>query len=286
MNTVKLRNMLEAFFIEDIGDSDVTTDNLFQEDDLGILKFLAKDTGVFCGREVILEGFRTIDQEVAIEFVSHDGVRVQPGDVLALVKGPVRSLLKGERVILNLIQRMSAIATKTRQAVSLIEGTRTKICDTRKTTPGLRMLEKYAVRCGGGFNHRMGLHDTVMLKDNHIDFTGSISEAVKLIKSKIGHTVKIEVEIETKEQLMEAITAGVDIIMFDNRTPEEIHEWLSLVPPHIATEASGGIKFPRLREYALTGIDVISLGCLTHSIEAFDISAKVEMKNIMMEEVK
>ena len=164
---------------------------------------------------------------------------VQSGDVLAVIKGPLQKLLIGERVILNLIQRMSAIATATHLAVQETVGTHAKICDTRKTIPGLRMLDKYAVRIGGAFNHRNGLYDAIMLKDNHIAFAGSITNAVQAARAKVGHTVKIEVEIETKEQLEEAINAGADIIMFDNRSPEEIRAWLPTVPPSIATEASG-----------------------------------------------
>lgn len=179
---------------------------------------------------------------------------------------------------MNLIQRMSAIATATNLAVRETAGTGAKICDTRKTIPGLRMLDKYAVRVGGAFNHRSGLYDAIMLKDNHIAFAGSISKAVQAARSKVGHTVKIEVEIETKDQLEEAIASGADIIMFDNRTPEEIQAWLPAVPAHIATEASGGISLDNLHAYAESGIQWISLGALTHSVKAFDISALVQMK--------
>ena len=187
----------------------------------------------------------------------------------------------GERVILNLIQRMSAIATATNLAVRETAGTNAKICDTRKTMPGMRMLDKYAVRIGGAYNHRNGLYDAIMLKDNHIAFAGSITKAVQLAREKIGHTIKIEVEIETKAQLNEAIAAGADIIMFDNRSPEEIREWLPVVPPHIATEASGGISLHNLNTYAETGIQWISLGALTHSVKAFDISALVKRKELI-----
>lgn len=176
---------------------------------------------------------------------------------------------------------MSGIATNAANAVLLTEGTNAKICDTRKTIPGLRMLDKYAVRSGGAFNHRSGLYDCIMLKDNHISFAGSITNAVKTAKAKIGHTVKIEVEIETKEQLLEAIEAGADIIMFDNRSPEQIAEWLPLVPSHITTEASGGITLENLRSYAESGIEWISLGALTHSVKALDISALVKLKGAM-----
>ncbi|RDI44131.1 carboxylating nicotinate-nucleotide diphosphorylase [Falsibacillus pallidus] len=283
MNRVKLKAMLEPFFIEDIGDMDITTDMLFAPEAQGSLKLMAKANGVFCGEDVINEGFHTIDPSLSISIEKRDGEEVKYGDAIAVITGAVASLLKGERVVLNLIQRMSGIASKTSTFVKRIEGTGAKICDTRKTTPGLRMLEKYAVRCGGGFNHRMGLADSVLIKDNHIDFAGSITEAVNEIRGKIGHTVKVEVEIETKEQLMEAIEAGVDIIMFDNRTPAEIREWLSIVPVGILTEASGGITLDNIRDYALSGVDYISLGCLTHTIEAFDISAKVKNRKTVME---
>lgn len=213
-----------------------------------------------------------------IQLNKQDGDAVAAGDVLAVIKGPLQKLLMGERVILNLIQRMSAIATATHQAVQKIKGTHAKICDTRKTIPGLRMLDKYAVRIGGAYNHRHGLYDAIMLKDNHIAFAGGITKAVQIARAKVGHTVKIEVEIETKAQLEEAITAGADIIMFDNRSPEEIRAWLPTVPPSIATEASGGITFENLQAYAQSGVQWISLGSLTHSVTAFDISALVQMK--------
>jgi nicotinate-nucleotide pyrophosphorylase (carboxylating) len=181
-------------------------------------------------------------------------------------------LLTGERVILNLLQRMSGIATLTHRAVTILNNSHTRICDTRKTTPGLRMLEKYAVVCGGGYNHRFGLYDGVMIKDNHIAFCGSITKAVQAVREKLGHMVKIEVETETKEQVLEAVRAGADVIMFDNRTPDEVREFVSLVPKPIITEASGGITLENLAEYGTTGVDYISLGMLTHSATALDIS--------------
>ena len=197
--------------------------------------------------------------------------------VLAIAKGPVRSLLTAERVVLNCIQRMSAIATKTAYLAALLADTSTRVCDTRKTAPGLRMLDKYAVRTGGGFNHRNGLYDAVMLKDNHLAYAGSIAKAVEILKSRLGHTVKIEVEIETLEQLKEAVGAGADIIMFDNCTPEQIMDWLPNVPPHIVTEASGMITEDTIASYGLTGVHYISVGALTHSVHAADISANIQM---------
>jgi nicotinate-nucleotide pyrophosphorylase (carboxylating) len=178
-------------------------------------------------------------------------------------------------VVLNLVQRMSGIATLTRKAVSTLDSGHTKICDTRKTTPGLRMLEKYAVTTGGGYNHRFGLYDGIMIKDNHISFAGSITNAVERVRKQAGHMVKVEVEVETEAQVREAVNAGADIIMFDNRTPDEIKELIKLVPSGFITEASGGIQLTNLAGYRDTGVDYISLGFLTHSYKALDISVKV-----------
>lgn len=278
MNKIKLRDMLKQFFNEDIGDGDLSSELIFSPTNYGEYTFYAKEDGIFCGAQIITTGFEILDPTLFVELIKADGDELKKGDRIAVIQGPLQSLLSGERVILNLVQRMSGIATNARKAVALTEGTNAKIVDTRKTMPGLRMLDKYAVRTGGALNHRSGLYDCIMLKENHISFAGSITNAVKRAREKIGHTIKIEVEIETKEQLLEAIEAGADIIMFDNRTPDEIREWLPLVPKHIATEASGGITLDNLREYALTGIEYISLGSLTHSVKALDISALVKPK--------
>lgn len=282
MNLMKLDDMLKAFFIEDIGDRDVTGDSIFTEHETGAFSFFAKDSGVFCGKAVIERGFRLVDERISTDVLKTDGDRVEKGECLARITGSYRSLLAGERVILNLVQRMSGIATAAALAVKETEGTSAKICDTRKTVPGLRMLEKYAVRTGGAYNHRAGLYDAVMLKDNHIAFAGGIKQAVEKARNACGHTIKIEVEIETKEQLQEAVESGADIIMFDNCTPSDITAWLPLVPAYIATEASGGITLENIRDYALTGIGWISLGALTHSVKALDISARVEMKGAVL----
>ena len=275
MNLLKLRQLLEQFFIEDIGERDVTSDTLFPVESQGTLTFLAKEAGIFSGGDVIKTGFTMLDSTIEIELFVRDGESFEVGQKLAQMTGGMAALLKGERVVLNLVQRMSAIATEANKAVQILAGTKTKPCDTRKTTPGLRMLEKYAVRTGGAFNHRYGLYDAVMIKDNHISFAGSITKAVEIVKAKLGHTVKIEVETESKEQVIEAVQAGADIIMFDNRTPEEIKQFVQLVPPHIVTEVSGGITLENLALYRDCGVDMISLGCLTHSVRALDISAKV-----------
>ncbi|WP_068986922.1 MULTISPECIES: carboxylating nicotinate-nucleotide diphosphorylase [Lysinibacillus] len=278
MNIIKLEELLKHFFNEDIGDGDLSSEFIFSPEQQGSFSFYAKESGIFCGAIIIEHGFLLLDRSMDIILYKKDGDEVNAGDVLAVIQGPLQKLLIGERVILNLIQRMSAIATATNLAVRETVGTNAKICDTRKTMPGLRMLDKYAVRIGGAYNHRNGLYDAIMLKDNHIAFAGSITKAVQTAREKIGHTIKIEVEIETKAQLVEAIVAGADIIMFDNRSPEEIHEWLLAVPPHIVTEASGSITLQNLNTYAKTGIQWISLGALTHSVKAFDISALVQTK--------
>jgi len=274
---LKLRLQLEQFFIEDIGDRDVTSELIFGEEQKGEIVFIAKSNGVFCGAEIIRTGFAILDTEAKVNVKVKDGERIEIGQSFATVKGKVSSLLQGERVVLNLVQRMSGIATQTQEAVATLNSHHTKITDTRKTTPGLRMLEKYAVQCGGGVNHRFGLYDAVMIKDNHISFAGSITKAVEKARSQLGHMVKIEVETETKEQVMEAITAKADVIMFDNRTPEEIKTWIGLVPSGIKTEASGGINLANLASYSETGVDVISLGFLTHTVKALDISVRVHI---------
>ncbi|PEQ96758.1 nicotinate-nucleotide diphosphorylase (carboxylating) [Bacillus sp. AFS006103] len=275
MNKLKLRSQLEKFFIEDIGEQDITTDLIFADDTNGEIVFLAKDEGVFCGEEIIKTGFQLLNNDLSIRVFVKDGDEIKYGDTLARVSGKIADLLKGERVILNLVQRMSGIATLTQKTVNTLDSGHTKICDTRKTTPGLRMFEKYAVRCGGGYNHRFGLYDGVMIKDNHISFAGSITKAVEAIRKNAGHMVKVEVEAETEAQVIEAVNAGADIIMFDNRTPDEIKELIKLVPANIITEASGGIQLANIADFRDTGVDYISLGYLTHSYKALDISVKV-----------
>ncbi|MFX3624547.1 MAG: carboxylating nicotinate-nucleotide diphosphorylase [Ectobacillus sp.] len=277
MNILKLNEALRHFFLEDLGDRDVTSQLIFPDNLRASGTFTVKGDGVFAGEAVIFQGFRLLDDRVSVEIYKRDGDFVKCGDIIAAVQGPIVQLLTGERVILNIIQRMSGIATLTHKAVRILNSDHTRICDTRKTMPGLRMFDKYAVTCGGGYNHRFGLYDGVMIKDNHIAFAGSIEKAVAAAKKRLGHMVKIEVETETKEQVLEAIEAGADIIMFDNRTPAEVREFCSLVPKGIVTEASGGITLANLHEYGETGVDYISLGLLTHSAKALDISFNIEV---------
>lgn len=278
MNKLKVRKLLEQFFLEDIGERDITSDTVFPPEHRGEGHFLVKDEGILSGVDIITQGYKLLDSSCEVILYKQDGDSVESGEVIAKVYGPMGVLLTGERVILNLLQRMSGIATLTKKAVTALQSDHTKICDTRKTTPGLRMLEKYAVTCGGGFNHRFGLYDGVMIKDNHIAFAGSITLAVNAVRKSVGHMVKIEVETESREDVEEAISAGADVIMFDNRSPAEVKEFVGMVPKSIVTEASGGITIENLKEYGKTGVDYISLGMLTHSVKAIDISFNVTEK--------
>ncbi|WP_067727014.1 carboxylating nicotinate-nucleotide diphosphorylase [Oceanobacillus damuensis] len=276
MNKLKLRKMLESFLLEDIGDHDISSEGIFPENQTGKGVFIAKQAGTLSGLDIIKEAYHLLDSRMEVKLHFSDGEKVNQQETIAEVYGPVRHLLTGERVILNLLQRMSGIATMTSKAVETLNDPNITICDTRKTTPGLRMLEKYAVTTGGGKNHRHGLYDGVMIKDNHISYCGSISKAVEKARAAIGHMVKIEVETENKEEVLEAVQAGADVIMFDNRTPEEIKAFVALVPESIITEASGGITLDNLAAYANTGVHYISLGALTHSVKALDISLQVK----------
>lgn len=276
MNVIKLKKKLEEFFLEDLGELDLSSQTIFGQSARGEAIIIAKEDGILAGVDVIEAGYSLFHQKVNVNVKKQDGDKLVKGDVIAEIEGPAAIILSGERVILNLLQRMSGIASLTYKAINLLQSEHTRICDTRKTSPGLRMFEKYAVRCGGGFNHRFGLYDGVMIKDNHIAFAGSILNAVKEVKSKTGHMVKIEVEIETEKQLLEAIEAGADVIMFDNRSPEEVTKFSELTPNHIITEASGGIGLHNLADYRNTNVDYISLGMLTHSYKSLDISLNVK----------
>ncbi len=275
MNQLLLRKQVEQFLIEDIGMGDRTSGVIFSQNEKGEAQFHMKQAGVLAGSKIIQTVYSLLNSEIKTSLTRKDGDFVKASEAIATVRGPLQDVLAGERVILNLLQRMSGIATLTSKAVSMLDSSHTRICDTRKTTPGLRMLEKYAVTCGGGFNHRLSLSDGVLIKDNHIGFAGSITAAVNRVREQLGHMVKIEVETETEEQVREAIQAGVDIIMFDNRTPEEIKKFIKLVPPEIITEASGNITLDSLSAYRHTGVDYISLGFLTHSVKAIDISVTI-----------
>ncbi|MFT3745649.1 MAG: carboxylating nicotinate-nucleotide diphosphorylase [Pyrinomonadaceae bacterium] len=268
------------FLAEDIGRGDITTTATVPQDTRGFGRFLAKEDLVLCGLDVAEAVFFHLDPDSSeIEASFGDGDEIAAGTVFATLKGYADVLLVGERTALNLIQRLSGIASLTRQFVKAIEGTNAQIVDTRKTTPGLRMLEKYAVTVGGGKNHRMGLDDGVLIKDNHIALAGGITEAVKGAKNKVGHLHKIEVEISNWAQLREAINAGAEIIMLDNQTPEEAAKLVQMarsINPAVLLEASGNMDIDRVRSYADAGVDLISVGKLTHSARAVDISFKIQ----------
>ncbi|MBD1381217.1 carboxylating nicotinate-nucleotide diphosphorylase [Metabacillus arenae] len=279
MNRLQIKKSVEFFLLEDIGYRDLSS-SIFLKDSTGEAYILAKEDGVLSGSDVVGVCYELLDSSLKIDLLKNDRERFTKGEKIASIKGPMASILSGERVVLNLLQRMCGIATLTDLAVKTLNSTHTKICDTRKTTPGLRQFEKYAVRCGGGHNHRYGLSDAVMIKDNHISFSGTIAKAVNAVKEKVGHTVKIEVEIESEKQLYEAIDAGADIIMFDNRSPEEVKRFVEITPSHIVTEASGGINLENLADYSHTGVDYISMGLLTHSVKALDLSMYVKERGL------
>lgn len=268
------------FLAEDIGRGDITTHATVGRETRAQGRFLAKENLVLCGLEVAEGVFVHLDPEIPeIETNHSDGDEIEDGTVFATLKGYADVLLTGERVALNIIQRMSGIATLTRQYVRAVEGTNAAIVDTRKTTPGLRLLEKYAVTVGGGKNHRMGLDDGVLIKDNHISLAGGVKEAVAAAKRTAGHLHKIEVEVTNWAQLREALNAGADIIMLDNQLPEEAAKLVQMardINPSVVIEASGGMELDRVRFYAEAGVDLISVGRLTHSARAVDISFKIQ----------
>ncbi len=283
MNWLESGEVMSAvgdFLAEDIGRGDITTAATVPAETRGLGRFLAKEDLILCGLDVAEAVFFHLDPDSSeIETTHSDGDSISAGTVFATLKGFADVLLVGERTALNLIQRMSGIATLTRQYVDAIEGTRASIVDTRKTTPGLRMLEKYAVTIGGGKNHRMGLDDGVLIKDNHIALAGGITEAVTAAKSRVGHLHKIEVEISNWAQLREAIEAGAEIVMLDNQTPEEAAKLVQMardINPAVLIEASGGMDLDRVRSFAEAGVDLISVGRLTHSARAVDISFKIQ----------
>jgi nicotinate-nucleotide pyrophosphorylase (carboxylating) len=268
------------FLAEDIGRGDITTNATVAREARGQGRFLAKEYLVICGLEIAEGVFLNLDPDIPeMETNFADGDEVEEGTTFATLKGFADVLLTGERVALNLIQRMSGIATLTRAYVKAIEGTNAAIVDTRKTTPGLRLLEKYAVTVGGGRNHRMGLDDGVLIKDNHITLAGGVKEAVTAAKKLAGHLHKIEVEVTNWAQLREALAAGADILLLDNQGPEETARLVQMardINPHVLIEASGGMDLDRVRGYAEAGVDLISVGRLTHSARAVDISFKIQ----------
>ncbi len=269
-------DVIKRGLAEDINYIDVTTDYLIPEDQISTARFVAKDIGVLAGIEVAMRVFTLLDDTVTFELFKKDGDKVSKGDIILTMKGHTVSLLKGERTALNLVQHMSGIATATNRCVELVKGTNASIADTRKTLPGLRALQKYAVVAGGGKNHRYNLSDAAMLKDNHIDAYGSLTNAVNALRAKVGHMVKIEVETRSLEELEEALAVGADVIMLDNMDCETMAEAVKRTAGRAKLEASGNITLENIAEVAKTGVDIISLGALTHSVTCFDISMKID----------
>lgn len=257
---------------EDIGTGDITTQVTVPAGVEAQARMVAKATGVVAGLPVVAEVFGQVDAGVTIDFALEDGVVIDPGSILCQLRGMAQSILMGERVALNFVQRLSGIATRTAQFVALVAGTKARIVDTRKTTPGLRALEKYAVRVGGGFNHRFGLYDSVLIKDNHILAGGGITAAVQNAFAQAPHTMTVTVECDTLEQVEEALAAGADIVLLDNMPLDLLRQAVALVNGQIAVEASGGVTEETAAGIAATGVDIISVGALTHSAPALDIS--------------
>lgn len=273
-----INSLLELAFAEDIGDGDHTTLCSIPASEIGSSKLLIKEEGILAGVDVAKDVFHKFDPELKVDVFIEDGAHVKPGDVAFVVTGKVQSLLQTERLVLNLMQRMSGIATITNKYVKLLEGTKTKVLDTRKTTPGLRMLEKQAVKIGGGENHRIGLFDMILLKDNHVDFAGGIKNAITRAKQYLkekNKDLKIEIEVRNFDELNEALNVGgVDRIMLDNFTVEDTRKAVEIVNGRVELESSGGITFETIRDYAVTGVDYVSVGALTHSVKSLDMSLK------------
>ena len=273
-------DLLTLSFAEDIGDGDHTTLSTIPADAVGRQQLIVKEAGILAGVEMARRVFNKFDPSLRMEVFIKDGTPVKPGDIAFIVEGPVRSLLQTERLMLNIKQRMSGIATTTHRYQQQLEGTGARVLDTRKTTPGMRIMEKEAVHIGGGTNHRIGLFDMILIKDNHVDFAGSITKAVASAKEycrRNGKNLRIEQEVRNTAEIDEALAAGVDRIMLDNFTPERTREavkHIRAVNPAIEIESSGGITFDTLRQYGECGVDFISVGALTHSVKGLDLSFK------------
>ncbi|MBQ8608252.1 MAG: carboxylating nicotinate-nucleotide diphosphorylase [Bacteroidaceae bacterium] len=270
--------LIDLAFSEDIGDGDHTTLSCIPSNAVSKSHLLIKESGILAGVEIAKKIFHRFDPTMKVEVFMEDGTEVKPGDVAMVVEGKVQSLLQTERLMLNVMQRMSGIATMTNKYVKKLEGTNTRVLDTRKTTPGLRMLEKAAVKIGGGVNHRIGLFDMILLKDNHVDFAGGIDKAIERAKEyckEKGKDLKIEIEVRNFDELNQVLAiGGVDRIMLDNFTPADTRKAVELIGGRYETESSGGITFDTLRDYAECGVDFISVGALTHSVKGLDMSFK------------
>lgn len=273
MDLLALDTQIRRFLAEDIGQGDCTTDPIFTADQISEAAFVSREALVAAGMTTVAgRVFHVLNPQIIISEAVRDGEEVAAGAVLLRLKGPVKDILRGERVALNLVQRLCGIATLTKKYVDAVAGLNVQITDTRKTTPGLRMLEKYAVRCGGGRNHRFNLADGVLIKDNHIAACGSITEAVRKVREHVPHTVRVEVETDTLDQVDECLNCGVDIIMLDNMTFDQMCQAVIKIDKKAIVEASGGVNLETVRTIAETGVDIISVGRLTHSAPACDIS--------------
>lgn len=276
--TNEFEQLISLWFAEDIGDGDHTTLSCIPESAIGKSQLIIKEEGILAGVEVARRIFNAFDPSLKMTVFIQDGAHVKPGDIAFVVEGKIQSLLQTERLMLNIMQRMSGVATRTNQYVKALEGTRTRVLDTRKTTPGLRLLEKEAVRIGGGVNHRVGLYDMILLKDNHVDFAGGIANAINRAKEYLkekGKDLKIEIEVRNFDELAQVMAVGgVDRIMLDNFTPENTKKAVEIIGGKYETESSGGITFDTLRTYASCGVDYISVGALTHSVKSLDMSFK------------
>ena len=261
---------------EDIHYVDVTTDYLLPDGHTSSAYYIAKDNGILCGIDIAKRVFELVGGNVRFSECLTDGSEVKKGDIIARMEGDTKTLLKGERTALNILQHMSGIATATNRCVELVQGTNAKITDTRKTLPGLRRLQKYAVTVGGGYNHRYNLSEGAMLKDNHIDVYGGITPAVTALRKKIGHMTKIEVEVRNLDELQEALAVGCEIIMLDNMSCEDMTKAVEITAGRAMLEASGNITSANIAQVAATGVDIISLGALTHSVICFDISMRFD----------
>lgn len=267
--------LIQLALSEDIGPGDITTDNLVEPDARGKGIIVAKQNLVIAGLHVAEKVFRTLAPQIGFEALYADGAQIPAGDTVAKVEGPLAALLKGERTALNFLQRLSGIATQANAFAREVTETQVKLVDTRKTTPGWRVLEKYAVRVGGAHNHRMGLYDGVLIKDNHIAVSGGIARAVKNIRKAVSHLVKVEVEASNFEEVKEALSAGADIIMLDNMALEQIRQAVRMIANQALVEVSGNVNRERLKALAQTGVDLISIGALTHSAVAVDLSMRI-----------
>jgi nicotinate-nucleotide pyrophosphorylase (carboxylating) len=275
MNPVIIASIVQNALTEDVFSGDITTESIFTTDCNARASFIAKAPGVIAGFPVVTEVFKQLNPQIVCFAKMAEGSPVESGDIIGEVTGSLKAILSGERVALNFLQRLSGIATQTAALVSLIREYPVRIVDTRKTTPGLRILEKYAVRQGGGSNHRYNLADAVLIKDNHIAACGSITEAVRRTRQAVPHTIRIEVETESEAQVVEALEARADIIMLDNMPPAEMARLVKLIDHRAIVEASGTINAANIKEVAATGVDIISVGALTHSVKALDISLEI-----------